>query len=192
MRFLATKDRSYLAKTTEPGRIGVLGSHLPEVVEVMRASQDQIDAAVAGRVPHATASSRIFELLGQCDFLPPYMGYGNPDKHVPATFTLLSGVRHVTWYRRHASARWKENCVFPLTRYAREVLGFVLENTAESARRDFSGIRDMFFASNRDWRHMPPAMSAHGRLWAPIPAVAPAPEDLAVIELPPAGSRDAA
>src|SRR5262249_36552319 len=143
---------------------------------------------------YAAASSRIFELLGQCDFLPPHMGYGNPDKHATATFTLMSGVRHVTWYRRHGSARWKENCVFPLTTYAREVLGFVIENTAESMRRAFSGIRDVFFATNRDWRHMPPAMSAHGRLWAPIPAVAPAlPANLAAIELPPAtDTRDAA
>src|SRR5262249_24113587 len=119
LRYLATKDPSYLAKTTEPGRIGVLGSHLPEVVEVMRACQDEVDAAVAGQQSHAAGAARIFERLGSCDFLPPYMGFGKADAHAQATFTLMSGVRHVNWYRRHGSERWKENCVFPLTTYAR-------------------------------------------------------------------------
>jgi FADH2 O2-dependent halogenase len=169
VRYLRTKDRSYLEQTTEPGRIGVLGSHLPEVVAVMRASQQHVDAATAGGVSHAEASRRIFGLLDDCDFLPPYMGFGDPDRHVPATFTLLSGARHVNWYRRHGSAAWKENSTFPLTTYAREVLGFVLNSAAASSRRAFSGIRDVFFASNQDWRYMPPALSAHGRKWTPIP-----------------------
>src|SRR5213076_3413095 len=33
MRYHKTKDRSYLEKTTEPSRMGVLGSHLPGVVD---------------------------------------------------------------------------------------------------------------------------------------------------------------
>ncbi|MDT4987446.1 MAG: tetracycline 7-halogenase / O2-dependent halogenase, partial [Micromonosporaceae bacterium] len=155
--------------TTEPGRIGVLGSHLPEVVEVMRYSQDAIDGAVAGDLAHAEASRRIFERLGACDFLPPYMGFGDPDQHVPATFTLLAGARHVNWYRRNASARWRENCVFPLTTYARHALGFVLDTAGDSIRQSFSGTRDVFFASNKDWQYLPAALSAHGRKWAPIP-----------------------
>ena len=36
VRYLQSGDPSHLAKTTEPGRIGVLGSHLPNVVETMR------------------------------------------------------------------------------------------------------------------------------------------------------------
>jgi tetracycline 7-halogenase / FADH2 O2-dependent halogenase len=192
LRYLATKDRGFLAKTTEPGRIGVLGSHLPEVVEVMAASQGLLDAAVAGQITHETASRLIFERLGSCDFVPPYMGFGDPDRHAAATFTLMAGVRHVNWYRRHGSAKWKENCVFPLTTYARHALGFVLSTTADSMRRAFSGTRDVFFAANKDWRHMPAGMSAHGRLWAPIPEVAPEWADLAAIELPPAAGREAA
>jgi FADH2 O2-dependent halogenase len=169
LRYLKTKDPSHLAKTTEPSRIGVLGSHLPEVRAVMEASRDLIDAATAGTIPHPEASQRIFDMLGSSEFLPPYMGFGNPDKHYTATFTLLNGVRHVNWYRRHASERWKDNCVFPLTTYAREVLGFLIENTSDAVRRAFSGLRDVYFASNNDWRHIPPAMSAHGRKYTPIP-----------------------
>lgn len=194
VRYLRTKDRGYLERTTEPGRIGVLGSHLPEVVAVMRGSQEQVDAAMAGAISAQEASRRIFDLLGACDFVPPYMGFGDPDQHVPATFTLLSGARHVNWYRRHGSANWQENSTFPLTTYARQVLGFALGDLAGGLRRAFSGTRDAFFASNGDWRHMPPALRAHGRLWTPIPEVAPEFEDSSVddvvVDLPTAG-RDA-
>jgi FADH2 O2-dependent halogenase len=173
LRYLKTKDPSHLAKTTEPGRIGVLGSHLPEVVDVMEFSRQNIDAATAGLLPPAEASRRIFDKLGSSEFLPPYMGFGDPDKHYTATFTLLNGARHVNWYRRHASPRWKDNCVFPLTTYAKEVFGFALESTGAALRRAYHGIRDAFFADNKDWQHIPPALSAHGRKYAPIPPFAP-------------------
>jgi FADH2 O2-dependent halogenase len=169
LRYLKTKDPAHLAKTTEPGRIGVLGSHLPEVVDVMEYSREAIDAATAGGISHAEAGRRVFEKLAACDFVPPYMGFGDPDKHYTATFTLLNGARHVNWYRRHASPRWKENCVFPLTTYARHVLGFALESTGDALRRAVSGIRDAFFANNSEWKYIPPALSAHGRKYSPIP-----------------------
>lgn len=177
VRYLATKDRSYLEKTTEPGRIGVLGSHLPQVVEVMRYSQEALDGALAGEFSHAEASRRIFGRLAICDFVPPYMGFGDPDKHAQATFTLLAGARHVSWYRRNASPAWKENCVFPLTAYARQAAGAVLGGTRESLRDAWSEVRDVFFAGNREWRYQPAAMRAHGRQWAPIrPYARPAPD----------------
>jgi FADH2 O2-dependent halogenase len=177
VRYLATKDRSYLEKTTEPGRIGVLGSHLPQVVEVMRYSKEAIDGALAGEFSHAEASRRVFGRLAICDFLPPYMGFGDPDKHAQATFTLLAGARHVTWYRRNASPAWKENCVFPLTTYARHAAGAMVGGTRESIRDAWSEIRDVLVPGNREWKYQPAAMQAHGRRWAPIPEFAgPAPD----------------
>jgi FADH2 O2-dependent halogenase len=177
MRYFTTKDPSYLARTTEPGRIGVLGSHLPEVVEVMQASQDDIDAATAGGISPSEASRRIFKRLGDLDFVPPYMGFGDPDHRAPATFTLGAGARHVTWYRRHGSDRWKENCTFSLTTYARKALAFSYRAGMDSFRRGFSAMRDVFSAGNRDWRYLPPALSAHGTTWAPIPDVATPPDE---------------
>jgi tetracycline 7-halogenase / FADH2 O2-dependent halogenase len=182
VRYLKTKDRSHLEKTTEPGRIGVLGSHLPEVVATMRASRDDIDAATEGRITHAEAGRRVFERLGALDFVPPYMGFGDPAHGATATFTLQAGVRHVNWYRLHGSAKWKENCTFPLLTYARETLAFGLSSSAESWRRGWSGLRDVVFAFNGDWRYMPPALSAHGKKWAPIPAALPAAPDMLAIE----------
>ncbi|HEX8343236.1 MAG TPA: tryptophan 7-halogenase [Actinoplanes sp.] len=181
VRYLGSKDRSHLAKTTEPGRIGVLGSHLPTVVDVMRYSRATMDSAIAGDISHPEASRRIFERLGQCDFVPPYMGFGDPDKHVPATFTLLAGARHVNWYRRHATPAWRDNCTFPLTTYARHAFQFMAEHTGASVRDAVSGVRDVFFASNGDWRYQPAAMNAHGRRWAPIPEYE-APEPAATTE----------
>jgi FADH2 O2-dependent halogenase len=181
VRYLQSGDRSHLEKTTEPGRIGVLGSHLPEVVATMRGSQAEIDAATRGEITHAEAGRRIFERLGALDFVPPYMGFGNPEQGATATFTLLSGARHVNWYRRHGSPAWQENCTFPLLTYAREALKFANGSVRDSWRRGTSDVRDIFFASNQDWRHMPPAMSAHGKLWAPIPPAAePEPQAEAV------------
>lgn len=173
MRYLADGDHAHLAKTTEPGRIGVLGSHLPEVRAVMEASRDDIDAATGGRIMHEEAGRLIFERLGALDFVPPYMGFGDPDHRAQATFTLLSGARHVNWYRRHGAPRWKENCTFPLTTYAREVFGFLGENTSESFRRAFAGVRDVVSAGNSEWKHMPPAMAAHGGLWTLGPEPSP-------------------
>ena len=170
VRYLKTNDRSHLEKTTEPGRIGVLGSHLPAVVASMRASRDDIDAATEGRITHAEAGRLIFERLGKLDFVPPYMGFGNPDQGATATFTLQAGARHVNWYRRHGSPEWKENCTFPLMTYARETLAFSLHASADAWRRARGSVRDVVFATNGDWKYMPPAMSAHGTKWSPIPA----------------------
>lgn len=169
VRYLKSGDRKHLEKTTEPGRIGVLGSHLPEVVATMRGSQAEIEAAAAGQITHAEAGRRIFQRLGDLDFVPKYMGFGKPEQGATATFTLLSGARHVTWYRRHGSPAWKENCTFPLRTYAKEALKFGLESMGDGWRRGTSGVRDIFLADNKDWRYMPPAMEAHGKFWPPIP-----------------------
>lgn len=176
VRYLKSGDRKHLEKTTEPGRIGVLGSHLPEVVATMRGSQAEIEAATRGDITHADAGRRIFQRLGKLDFVPRYMGFGDPQQGATATFTLLSGARHVNWYRRHGTPAWKENCTFPLRTYARETLKFGLESMGDGWRRGTAGVRDIFFANNQEWRYMPPAMSAHGTYWPPIPAAAEKPQ----------------
>jgi FADH2 O2-dependent halogenase len=102
---------------------------------------------------HAEAGRRIFERLDKLDFVPRYMGFGNPEQGSTATFTLLSGARHVTWYRLRGPRQWRDNCTFPLLTYARAALGFALEATGR----------------NSDWKYTPPALSAHGKTWAPIP-----------------------
>lgn len=172
VRYLKSKDPAHLAKTTERGRIGVLGSHLPEVVATMKDSADDIDAATEGSITHAEAGRRIFERLGRLDFVPPYMGFGDPSQGATATFTLPSGARHVTWYRMHGSPKWKENCTFPLSTYVRETAAFTAHSLGDAWRRGSSALRDVMFASNSDWRYTPPALSAHGKKWSPIPAVA--------------------
>jgi len=138
----------------------------------MRGSLDEIDAATRGEITHAEAGRRIFARLGALDFVPPYMGFGNPEQGATATFTLPAGARHVTWYRRHGTPAWKENCTFPLTTYAREALKWAMENRREGRRRGRAGVRDILFADNQEWRSLPPAMSAHGQYWPPIPPAA--------------------
>ncbi|MFF4214492.1 NAD(P)/FAD-dependent oxidoreductase [Streptomyces sp. NPDC001796] len=173
VRYLKSGDPAYLARTTEPSRMGVLGSHLPEVVAAISASQRDIDAAASGRITHAAAAEQIFARLGALDFVPPYMGFGDPDQHAIATFTLPAGARHVTWYRMHGSAAWKENCTFPLLSYARQALGFALASQRDGWRRGTSAVRDIVAARNRDWQYQPAAMSAHGKTWGPIPPASP-------------------
>jgi tetracycline 7-halogenase / FADH2 O2-dependent halogenase len=190
VRYLKSGDRSHLEKTTDPGRIGVLGSHLPQVVQVMRASQADIDAATQGVMTHAEAGRQIFERLDKLDFVPRYMGFGNPEQGSTATFTLLSGARHVTWYRLRGPRQWRDNCTFPLLTYSREALGFALEATGNAWRRGTSAIRDIFFARNSDWKYTPPALSAHGKTWAPIPPAllaAPSEDDEPVMAAAAAG-----
>lgn len=169
-RYLKSGDRSHLDKTTEPGRIGVLGSHLPQVVEVMQASEAEIEAATEGQITHAEAGRRIFERLGKLEFVPRYMGFGDPNQSSTATFTLLSGARHVTWYRLFGPRQWRDNCTFPLLTYVREALRFAGEETGAALRRATTALRDVFFAMNGDWRYTPSALSAHGKKWTPIPA----------------------
>jgi tetracycline 7-halogenase / FADH2 O2-dependent halogenase len=169
VRYLATKDKSILAKTTEPSRIGVLGSHLPEVVDLMTASSQDVAAATAGRLSPQAAAATIFDRLDSAPFLPPHMGFGKPDRRFPTTFTIENGARHVLWYKLHGSPRWKDICTFPITAYARQTLDFLLGSTMDGLRRAFAVNRDAFFAANSEWRHLPPALQAHGDRWA-VPA----------------------
>lgn len=179
MHYRKTKDRSYLEKTTEPSRMGVLGSHLPGVVDMAQASRAYMDAAIAGEITHKEASERIFARFRTLDFLPSYMGFGDPEKTATATFTLIPGARHVMWYRMHGDAVYRDNCTFPLTTYARDGAGFVLSETREAWRRSFSALRDVLFAHNSDWRHTASALDAHSELVKPIPPIAPFADELA-------------
>ncbi|MEV6741337.1 tryptophan 7-halogenase [Streptomyces sp. NPDC051104] len=179
MHYHKTKDRSYLEKTTEPSRMGVLGSHLPGVVDMAQASRAYMDAALAGEITYEEASERIFARFRSIDFLPPYMGFGDPKKTATATFTLLPGARHVTWYRMHGDPVYRDNCTFPLMTYARDGAAFVLDETRDAWRRSFSALRDVFFAHNSDWRHIAPALAAHRELVTPIAATEPFAHELA-------------
>ncbi|MGI8665210.1 MAG: NAD(P)/FAD-dependent oxidoreductase [Jatrophihabitans sp.] len=174
MHYRKTNDRSYLDKTTEPSRMGVLGSHLPGVVDMARASRADMDAAIAGEISHREASDRIFARFRKIDFLPPYMGFGDPNKTATATFTLIPGARHVNWYRMHADAVYRDNCTFPLTTYARDGAAFVLDEARDAGRRSLSALRDVFYANNDDWRHTAPALDAHPELVTRVPMIASA------------------
>lgn len=182
MHYHKTKDRSYLEKTTEPSRMGVLGSHLPGVVDLARASRAVMDAAIAGEITHKEAGERIFARFRGASFLPPYMGFGDPKKTATATFTLIPGARHVMWYRMHGDAVYRDNCTFPLLTYAQDGAAFALGEVRDAWRRSFSAIRDIFFADNSDWRHVAPALDAHRELVTPIPAVVPFADELAELD----------
>ena len=167
MRYLKTNDRHYLDVTTEPGNIGVLSSHLPEVRAAIMASSDDIGEAIAGSITHKEANQRIFTRLGALKFLPPYMGFGKPEQHAPATFTLPAGARHVMWYRFRAEKKWRDYAVFSLLTYARQVAGFAWRHTSDSLSRAARGLRDVFWAGNAEWKRTPNSMRAHGK-WASL------------------------
>jgi FADH2 O2-dependent halogenase len=169
LKYLETGNRRYLEMTTEPGRIGVLSSHLPEVRNAMDASADDIDEALEGRMSHAEAGRAIFERLGALKFLPPYMGFGDPSHRAPSTFTLPNGARHVMWYRFQSDPKWREYASFSLLTYAAHVARFLGRETRETSRRFLTAFRDVFFAGNHDWRYTPNALRAHGRFHAPFP-----------------------
>jgi FADH2 O2-dependent halogenase len=168
LRYLKTNDRHYLDVTTQPGNIGVLSSHLPEVRAAIMASSDDIGEAIAGRITHKEANQRIFARLGALKFLPPYMGFGKPEQHAPATFTLPAGARHVTWYRFRAEKKWRDYAVFSLMTYARQVAGFAWRHTFDSLSRAARGLRDVLWAGNNEWKRTPHALRAHEK-WATLP-----------------------
>lgn len=172
VQYLGSGNRDFLDRTTSPGNIGVLSSHLPEVRAAMDASSHDIAAAIAGSLTHAEASGRIFARLGALPFLPPYMGFGKPEQHAPSTFTLPMGARHVLWYRLNAERQWREYVNFSLLTYARQVLGFTLRETADAARRWSGAMRDIFFAGNSEWRETPHALRAHGSHHLPFASTA--------------------
>jgi FADH2 O2-dependent halogenase len=158
IRYLKSGDRLLLDKTTEPGRVGVLGSHVPEVIEATRASAAEIDAATAGRISHADAGRLIFERLCELGPLPSYLGLGDPRRHAMSTFTLPGAMRYVLRCRLSGSRDRRDGSAFPLTAYALQALGFVLEATGGAWRRNVCALRDVFFAGNKDWRHVTPAV----------------------------------
>lgn len=168
IRYLGTNDRHYLDVTTQPGNIGVLSSHLPDVRAAIHASSDDIGAAIEGRITHQEANARIFARLGALEFLPPYMGFGKPEQHAPATFTLPMGARHVLWYRFQRDRKWRDYASFNLLTYAGQVARFAWQHTADSMGRATRALRDVFFAGNGEWKQMPHAMRAHGDVHAPL------------------------
>lgn len=172
LKYEQTGDRRYLDMTTEPGRVGVLSSHLPEVLAAMTASSEDIAAAVAGQISHAEASNHIFTRLGQLDFLPPYMGFGRPEQHAPTCFTLPWGMRHVIWYNLFARQAWKDYVSFNLLTYARLASGFMFEQVCHNSRRLWAAVRDVFFVDNREWRYQPRGQSARGKHYLPVPTSA--------------------
>ena len=168
IEYLRTGNRRFLEMTTEPGRIGVLSSHLPEVRAAMDASALDIDEALAGRMLHSEASGRIFARLGGLKFLPPYMGFGDPGHRAPSTFTLPAGTRHVLWYRFQGDPKWRDYASFGLLAYAGQVMSFLAREANETSRRFFTAMRDVFFADNDDWHYTPNALRAHGRYHEPF------------------------
>lgn len=168
IRFLGSGDRTFLDRTTAPGRLGVLSSHLPEVKTAMMASADDIAEAVSGRITHKEANERIFARLGALKFLPPYMGFGKPEQHAPATFTLPMGARHVMWYRFQGDKKWRDYATFSLLTYAGQVARFAWSHTGDALGRAGRALRDVFFAANSEWKQMPHAMRAHGDLHTPL------------------------
>lgn len=170
LKYEQTGDMRYLDVSTEPGRIGVLSSHLPEVRAAMEASSDDIGAAVAGQISHKEASDKIFARLGSLKFLPPYMGFGKPDQRAPTTFTLPLGLRHVTWYNMFSDQQWKDYVSFNLLTYARVVLTFSVEQLVWNGRRTFAAVRDIFGANNSEWRYNPRGQSAQGHRYGPLTA----------------------
>lgn len=168
MHYLGTGDREHLDITTQPGHIGVLSMNLPEVSAAIKASSDDIGEAVDGKIPHQEASRRIFARLGALPFLPPYMGFGRPEQHAPAVFTLPAGARHVTWYRFRAPANWRSYATFSLLTYAGQVMRFAWRHTADSLGRAWRGLRDVFFAGNEEWTKPPHAMRAHAHTFPPL------------------------
>ena len=167
IRYLGSGDRKYLDATTLPGNIGVLSMNLPDVRAAIDASSEDIASAVDGRITHKEAHDRIFARLGSLKFLPPYMGFGKPEQHTPATFTLPAGTRHVLWYRFNGNKQWRDYAVFPLLTYARQVAGFAWHHTADAFSRAMRGLRDVFWGGNGEWRKTPHAMRAHAQ-WATL------------------------
>jgi FADH2 O2-dependent halogenase len=161
IRFLGSGDRAFLDATTAPGAIGVLSSHLPEVRAAIEASSNDIGAAIDGTISHKEANERIFGRLGALKFLPPYMGFGKPEQHAPATFTLPAGARHVMWYRFQGDPQWRDYASFNLMTYAGQVFDFSWRHTADSIRRAYAALRDVAFAGNNEWKKTPHALRAH-------------------------------
>ncbi|MDQ1745639.1 MAG: tetracycline 7-halogenase / O2-dependent halogenase [Pseudonocardiales bacterium] len=149
MRYLASRDPAILEESVDPLHAGVLGSQLPEVVELMRRSAEHIAEAAAGRASPAAAGAEIFRLIGAADFLPPYLRFGDPDGGVP-TFTLQAGARHVTWYRTQAPEQWRRHCDFPLSTYSWHALGYLAGTAGQVAGRLFGDSRDVVRARNHE------------------------------------------
>jgi FADH2 O2-dependent halogenase len=149
MRYLSSRDPAVLEESVDPLHAGVLGSQLPEVVELMSRSGDQVADALAGKASAAEAGAEIFRLIGAANFLPPYLRFGEPDGGVP-TFTLQAGARHVQWYRTRAPQQWRQHCDFPLSTYAWHALTYLAGTADHAGGRFLADSRDVVRARNNE------------------------------------------
>lgn len=180
--YLGSKDPAVLRQTSQPDRIGALGSHMPEIRSLVAGCGEQVDAAAAGRISAAEASRTIFERLGAMNCVPPYMGFGKAEQRVPCDPTFFWNARASLWYQFSCpDPKWRAYFGVNPTTAALATLGFVGQQTARSTRRLWASLRDIFFAANSEWRYNPNALAAHGRLVEPLaaaPLASPLPEEV--------------
>ena len=152
-----TKERSYLEQLETPEQRGLLASQHSEFISLRDDAEAVLKEALSGTLTPAQAADLIFARIGELDFIPGHVRFSEKQGgRAPTVFTLLTGARHVLWYRWRAPAAWRAYCAFPLRTYAWLAARHCGRSLGEASARAWRGIRDVFWSNNSDWRKQRP------------------------------------
>ncbi len=152
LKYLETKDKSFLDKSEEEPYNGLLGSKFSDLRELYDQALSQMDRVRDGHTEPKEAAQNIRSLFKSMSYCPTFWRWHDPKVRTTPAFTFWGMTRMYIWYLLHAP-RHVRNHMFdwnPIKAYA-FIFRSIRRNSIMSTRRKRFYIRDVFKAWNKDW-----------------------------------------
>lgn len=178
IRYLETKDRSFLDASRHSPYTGVLGSQYKPFRDLFERAAAEMDRVRVGANPKEVAG-RIREMFRSLDYVPTYFRWHDPAVRTTPAFTIGGMTRMYFWYRLRSPRQVFEDLYGwnPLTGYG-YIFSSILKNMRLARRRSRGYIRDVFQAWNPEWKeaeHLPRSAAPQTRALASSEAQTSAP-----------------
>jgi FADH2 O2-dependent halogenase len=108
LKYVATKDRSYLERTHGFPFRRVLGMQQPRLRELNDNAYDIIVRHERGELDESATTDALFGLLGEQDWIAPQFQITNRTRRYLASFTALPLMKLMMWGKRNAPSEMRE------------------------------------------------------------------------------------
>jgi tetracycline 7-halogenase / FADH2 O2-dependent halogenase len=109
LKFVSTRDRSYLERTHGFPFRRVLGMQQPRLRKLNDDAYDIIARHERGELDETATTNAFFDLLGAQDWIPPQFHVTNRGRRHLASFTAIPLARMIRWGRRNAPSEMRED-----------------------------------------------------------------------------------